>query len=659
MALANIACLLAEDREHPQRVLVWDFDLEAPGLHKLLPPPEPFRRGFVDLAFEFAESGRVPDPTDYVYRSESAGVDVLPAGRVDESYCRKLERIDWPSFFGTDPSHKGQLFEELTSWMHAAPQKYDYVLIDSRTGLNDAAGICTQVLPDLVLFIFRLTDQNLEGVEHLVPVMHAQLKARGKGKVEIFPVASMVPSQSSKEVAERHKRAKSVFKTKDLSYVRFDADLIANEKLFCRHDVKSALWPVPSTVDDYERLCGWMRRKNEDDTKTAARLLRRAMREGDYTRAQTILGPLLRYRPMVRQTWTYLRLLCKAKRDGTRFGDKLADEVLRQSRDNVFALEWMASKRAEEAQSIDDESLEKALDHLEKAIEIKPNESSLHRKIAEIASATGDLQRADKALERSHELSPGNLQIRMDLANLYVRRGRDYFVKALDVLEQGERETEEAVAVYLWTFLEDEEKAQRAFDRFSDGRLASHIGGYAQLVKAHCLLLQGMVDSARKLAVERLGSEDEPGDEGERVNWAEFFLCAEDFGKVREMFRVEEADGSEGKNLAGLCALAEYLEGETSVDESSVLSNWGVHSWNFTELLFFRERVRRTGKEEYGSRLDVIEKLIRTHALSSQFTHSEESVFWRRSTGAERRIFFGHGSTQVEIRGVGHKEGQS
>ena len=99
MALANIACLLAEDREHPQRVLLWDFDLEAPGLHKLFPPTEPFRRGFVDLAFQFAESGTMPDPIDdYVYRSQLEGVDVLPAGRVDESYCRRLERIDWMAF---------------------------------------------------------------------------------------------------------------------------------------------------------------------------------------------------------------------------------------------------------------------------------------------------------------------------------------------------------------------------------------------------------------------------------------------------------------------------------------------------------------------------------------------------------------------------------
>ena len=635
MALANIACLLAGDREHPQRVLVWDFDLEAPGLHKLLPPPEPFRRGFVDLAYEFAESGSVPDPSDYIYRSELAEVDVLPAGKVDESYCRKLERIDWPSFFGNDPSEKGTLFEALTTWM----QKYDYILIDSRTGLNDVAGICTQVLPDLVMFLFRLTEQNLDGVEHLVPVMRAQLEARGKAEVEVSPVASAVLSQSSKRVAERRKRAKLAFKTKDLSYVRFDADLIADEKLFCHHEVKSSMWPVPPVVDDYERLCNWVRRKNDDDTKTAAQLLRRAMHDEDYPSARTILVPLLQRQPMVRQTWALLRTLCNATRDDMKFWDELVRDVLSQSQDNVFALEWMASKCAGKAQSIDDQSLGEARDFLEKAIEIKPDESSLHRRIAEIASATGDLERANEALERSHELSPTNVQIRIDLANLYVRRGRDYFVKALDVLEQGEPENEESVAVYLWTFLGNEEKAQHAFERFSEGRRTRQVEDYTQLVKAHHLLLQGRVDSAKELAADFLESQDESANDSARVNWAEFFLCTGEFDKVREILGGEEGDAIEGSKDRGLYALAEYLDDKTGVDEARVLSEWGRCSWNFTELLFFREHVRRAGKRDYGSRLDVIEKLIREYALSSQFTHSEGSVFWRRSTdNIERKL---------------------
>lgn len=67
LALANIACLMAEDEEHPQRVLVWDFDLEAPGLYKLFPPKEPQNYGFVDLAYKYATTKEMPNINDYIY----------------------------------------------------------------------------------------------------------------------------------------------------------------------------------------------------------------------------------------------------------------------------------------------------------------------------------------------------------------------------------------------------------------------------------------------------------------------------------------------------------------------------------------------------------------------------------------------------------------
>src|SRR5438067_11371438 len=81
-ALANVACLLASDQEHPQKVLVWDFDLEAPGLHRIFPPREPQRYGFVDMAYQYTESGSMPCVESFTYQSEVKGIDVRTAGMV-------------------------------------------------------------------------------------------------------------------------------------------------------------------------------------------------------------------------------------------------------------------------------------------------------------------------------------------------------------------------------------------------------------------------------------------------------------------------------------------------------------------------------------------------------------------------------------------------
>jgi cellulose biosynthesis protein BcsQ/tetratricopeptide (TPR) repeat protein len=659
MALANVACLLAEDSEHPQRVLLWDFDLEAPGLHRIFPSTEPFRRGFVDLAFEFAGNGRMPDPADYVYRSALPGVDVLPAGKVNEAYCSKLERIDWPSFFGDDPHKKGELFERLTSWMREPPREYDYVLVDSRTGLNDAAGICTQVLPDLVLFIFRLTDQNLDGIEHLVPAIRDQLQARNKANVGIFPVSSVVLPQSSQALAARRDRATAIFNVRDLRYIRFDADLVSDEKLFCRHSVRESTWPVPAIVRDYEGLCESIRLRNKRDTRTAADALHRAVLETDYASAQSMIDPLLRRRPKLPGAWTELRVVWGATREGKKSADQLAQGLLEECDDNAFALEWMASKQAEQASSPEDESLKEAMSYLEKAIQLEPKRLGFHRKMAEVASAVGDLERATREMEMSRELSPKNAQIKLDLANLYVRRGRDYFVKALDLLEEEDSQTQSPLAVYLWTFLGDEKKAERAFQRCSENDHRFQLDWqYVQLVTAHRLLLRDNVDAAKEVAQTSLESKDNPPDESALLNWAEFFVCAEDLPNAREMLDDPRNKESKRGERHGLSVLSEYLEGNTERQERDVLNKWDQPSWSFTELLLFRERMTRSDAKRYGSRLDIIEKLIRKNDLSPYPPRVEESVFWRRATRPGHRLFLTGGRRRGR-KSRGRKHGAS
>jgi hypothetical protein len=51
---------------------------------------------------------------------------------------------------------------------------YDYVLIDSRTGLSDIAGICTVQLPDVVVDCFTLSSQSIEGAASVAQSVLAQ-----------------------------------------------------------------------------------------------------------------------------------------------------------------------------------------------------------------------------------------------------------------------------------------------------------------------------------------------------------------------------------------------------------------------------------------------------------------------------------------------------
>jgi MinD-like ATPase involved in chromosome partitioning or flagellar assembly/tetratricopeptide (TPR) repeat protein len=157
--LANIAVQLAR---WGNRVLCVDWDLEAPGLHEYFREyvREPAERGVVELALASAESGDVPwrEAVVPVEIPDVEGLSLLAAGRMDEGYVRRAHSISWPELF--EEHNLGWRFEKLREELDAA---YDFVLLDSRTGITDIGGICTAQLPDVLVLCLAPNRQNLTG----------------------------------------------------------------------------------------------------------------------------------------------------------------------------------------------------------------------------------------------------------------------------------------------------------------------------------------------------------------------------------------------------------------------------------------------------------------------------------------------------------------
>ncbi|HEX3786654.1 MAG TPA: CATRA system-associated protein [Pseudonocardiaceae bacterium] len=156
--LANVAMLLAR---WGYRVLAIDWDLEAPGLHKyfapVLPPAGP-ERGVIDLAYEFLDGKQKPGRHEVPLRIEDGAVALLAAGRQDEAYAGRVQGIDWAELY-----RRG--FAEFLERCRAQwTENYDFVLIDSRTGISDISGICTAHLPDRLVVVFTANEQSVEGV---------------------------------------------------------------------------------------------------------------------------------------------------------------------------------------------------------------------------------------------------------------------------------------------------------------------------------------------------------------------------------------------------------------------------------------------------------------------------------------------------------------
>ena len=204
MALANVAWILATNGH---RVLVVDWDLESPGLHRYFHPflvDKKLRtsRGVIDMVRDFAsaaiEEHEDDDPGWYLsmanvereavsltWRFPNDGViDLLPAGQQDASYFSTVSTFEWPAFYGR---LKGGVF--LRALRDNMREHYDYVLIDSRTGLSDTASICTVLLPDIVVDCFTLSEQSIDGA---AAVAGSIARQRPELPVRIRPVPMRV-----------------------------------------------------------------------------------------------------------------------------------------------------------------------------------------------------------------------------------------------------------------------------------------------------------------------------------------------------------------------------------------------------------------------------------------------------------------------------------
>lgn len=175
MALANVACYLARS----VRVLAIDWDLDAPGLgtyFRTMVDAEEIRRkrGVLEYFAQWQEFKNGPEPTaeeyarifsrfedDCIVGTTLPNLGFMSSGQSDSSYASRLLKFRW------DLLHE-RLPRLLPSFANYLSQTFDFVLIDSRSGFSDVAGICTAVLPEKLVAVFTPNRQNLAGLNTML-----------------------------------------------------------------------------------------------------------------------------------------------------------------------------------------------------------------------------------------------------------------------------------------------------------------------------------------------------------------------------------------------------------------------------------------------------------------------------------------------------------
>jgi tetratricopeptide (TPR) repeat protein len=188
VALSNMAVLLAGRQNATVPVLMIDWDTESPGLHHWFgqdragQEAHAARPGLLEYFEACREQlrslARSPGAADdeelarlvleaidweaYVERvDQSRPLYLMRAGRFDDTYGERADRMDWDGLFNACPA----LFRCFAEHM---ARHFRHVLVDCRSGRSAAVSICTTLLPRKLVGLFTPNQRSLEGLAGVI-----------------------------------------------------------------------------------------------------------------------------------------------------------------------------------------------------------------------------------------------------------------------------------------------------------------------------------------------------------------------------------------------------------------------------------------------------------------------------------------------------------
>ena len=183
------------------RTLLWDLDLEAPGLHRipdLRPEREP-EAGFFEWLAGWQKSGARPEDSDVEALRRtirqasriSRNLHVLQAFGAAADIVARYDDVDWSTLFGLRTGQGIPLFRALIQRLGEGPDGFETILLDSRTGITDIGGLLTAILPHVTVLVGSYSAQNTHGLAYVWRALerYAEGKTAERGSSRAAPSA--------------------------------------------------------------------------------------------------------------------------------------------------------------------------------------------------------------------------------------------------------------------------------------------------------------------------------------------------------------------------------------------------------------------------------------------------------------------------------------
>ena len=599
LAVANVAYLLASDEEEPCRVLIWDFDLESPGLHRVFECKwEKEKVGFVDFVHEYITKAEIPDIREYIHPTDVEGVDILPAGDVGPPYSEKLEAINWRDVY--DRRRGEDLMDRIRSDIaHIGSEDgyptYDYVLIDSRTGYSDVGGICVHQLPDAVVLMFRLNEQNIAGISEVRDTIRAYAGSEGGREIEIVPVISPAWPFGATEAKDYIDRARSEFGDQPPLTITFEAALTYGERIITRD--QNRYGTDLRICHDYEQLTRRLRRLNSSDPLTMTSEAASLSRRGYAEQAFDVFRELVGRDPDRPAYWQDMITSFDRARASGAYGTagpservtKFLDTFIEEHPDSLHAVLARARWRT---RSADDP--QGFLQDYARAVELAPNDAQIRLERASVYMDLRDYEAALHDLDHAVEASPSDPDLLLARARCFerlgdaaaalgeydavmaLRRGDDVALRQAVRLAFGERDFERALS---WL-----ERAPKRGAREE----------YATLLQVHTLAALGRKEQAAHLLGSLRSEEYHQSD----LNIAEALIVTGNLPEANSVLKAIRR-GYERLQASMLQAIVHALEGNPDAGDSVVDTLLATHQvpldWNFIELTAFLDTASERG----------------------------------------------------------------
>jgi len=416
-ALMNVAHRLCRQGK---TICVLDFDLEAPGLDSFesaqRSPSEP---GLVEYVFQFIESQTLPQISKYLYeitpKGEYGHIFLMPAGRKDLDYQYALSQLNWKLLYSES---NGYLVIEALRRSIEQEFKPDYLLIDSRTGLTDISGICTLQLPDLVVLLFNLNDQNINGTSQ---VYRSIVNNKLNRAIETLLVASPIPDLPDSFVkrSDRFANAQKVIGAEPAIVLPYDPFMSFQESIVDEKESRSL-------SERYDILTSSIVGKNDKDVTNLLIRARNSRDSGQIEQADIEYQEIVQNYPTSGNAWLdygiHLRILRQTEKAVECFQKALSFPVTRETS--------LAELAITELQLRNQEAAESYLSQLFKSSE----NINLIRNTSELFSDAGLFEIATEGLKIAVEADPDDVNAATVLAQTLAGQGKyrealDYYSK--------------------------------------------------------------------------------------------------------------------------------------------------------------------------------------------------------------------------------------